>query len=90
MCEIYYILKSIINKCDLRRCDLTINEHRWILSYFIEGLSLKSISWVAEINESDILDFISSAQQCKDKHLNTAHLFYQFLYEKIYIDKNIK
>jgi site-specific recombinase XerD len=73
-----------------RRCDLTVNEHHRILSYLIEGLSLKSIEKVTEIRESDILDFIDSAQHCKDKHFNTARLFCRFLYKEKYIDKDIE
>jgi site-specific recombinase XerD len=89
--EIGRLAEKFLEKLKVaRRCDLTINEHRRILSYFIEGLSLKSINRVAEINESDILDFINSAQHCKDKHLNTARLFCRFLYEEKYIDKNIE
>jgi hypothetical protein len=73
-----------------RRCDLTINEHRRILSYFIERLSIKLINQVSDINESDVIDFIGSAQHCKDKYLNTARLFCRFLYKEKYIDKNIE
>jgi len=89
--EIGILAEEFLEKLRVaRRCDLTINEHRRILSYFIEGLSLKSINRVTEIKESDILDFIGAAQHCKDKHLNTARLFSRFLYEGKYIDKNIE
>jgi site-specific recombinase XerD len=73
-----------------RRCDLTINEHRRILSYFIERLSIKLINQVTDINELDVIDFIGSAQHCKDKYLNTSRLFCRFLYKEKYINKNIE
>jgi site-specific recombinase XerD len=89
--EIGKVAERFLMKLKLsRRCDLTVNEHRRLLSYFIEGLSLKSINQVTEINESDILDFIDSASHCKDKHFNTARLFCRFLYEEKYINKNIE
>lgn len=89
--EIGILAEEFLEKLRLiRRCDLTINEHRRILSYFIEGLSLKSIKQVTQIKESDILNFIGAAQHCKDKHLNTARLFSRFLYEEKHIDKNIE
>ena len=58
--------------------DASIHLGRWLL---IEGLSLKSVNRVTEIKESDMLNFIGTAQHCKDKHLNTARLFSRFLYE---------
>ncbi|MDR2121407.1 MAG: tyrosine-type recombinase/integrase [Tannerella sp.] len=73
-----------------RRCDLTVQEHRRMLSYFIAGLSLKSKSKIKEITERDILDFIDSAQHCKDKHFNTMRLFFRFLYEHKHITGNME
>ena len=74
----------------LRRNELTIAEHRRMLSYFISGLELKSKSEVKDIREQDILDFIGYAQHCKDKHHNTMRLFCRFLYEQKYIDENLE
>jgi integrase len=89
--EIGILAEEFLEKLrQARRCDLTINEHRRILSYFIEGLSLKSILRVTEITEADILDFIDAAKHCKDKHLNTTRLFCRFLYEQKRIDKNVE
>jgi site-specific recombinase XerD len=73
-----------------RRCEQTVQEHRRMLSYFIAGLSLKSKSRVNEITERNILDFIDSAQHCKDKHFNTMRLFCRFLYEQKYITENME
>jgi site-specific recombinase XerD len=73
-----------------RRCELTVQEHHRMLSYFIAGLSLKSKSTVKEITERDILDFIDSAQHCKDKHFYTMRLFCRFLYEHKYITENME
>jgi AraC-like DNA-binding protein len=61
--EIGILAEEFLEKLkQARRCDLTINEHRRILSYFIEGLSLRSIHGVSESTEVNILDFINAAQ----------------------------
>jgi integrase len=80
----------IQSQAKLRRSKLTINEHQRILSYFIDLLTLRSVNNVSDISEDDVLTFISSAQNCKDKYLNTARLFCRFLYEKKYIDRNVE
>lgn len=80
----------IQSQAKLRRSKLTLNEHQRILSYFIDLLTLRSVNNVSDISEDDVLTFISSAQNCKDKYLNTARLFCRFLYEKKYIDRNVE
>lgn len=74
----------------LRRSTLTLNEHQRILSYFIQHLSLRSVFHASEISDEDVLAFISSAQNCKDKFLNTTRLFCRFLYEKKHIVRNVE
>jgi site-specific recombinase XerD len=74
----------------LRRNELTVKEHRRMLSYFISCMALKSKTRVNEIEEQDVLAFISSAQYCKDKHYNTMRLFCRFLYEQKYINNNLE
>jgi site-specific recombinase XerD len=80
----------IKSQAKLRRSKLTLNEHQRILSYFIDHLTLRSVNHVSNIGEDDVLTFISSAQNCKDKYLNTARLFCRFLYEQKYIDRNVE
>lgn len=80
----------IASQAKLRRSKLTLNEHQRILSYFINHLALRSVNYVSDISEDDVLTFISSAQNCKDKYLNTARLFCRFLYEQKYIDRNVE
>ena len=70
----------IASQAELRRSMLTLNEHRRILSYFIQHLSLKSIHQVSKINAELVLAFIASAQNCKDKFLNTMRLFCRYLH----------
>ena len=82
--------KFIASQAKLRRSKLTLNEHQRILSYFINHLTLRSVNYVSDISEDDVLTFISSAQNCKDKYLNTARLFCRFLYEQKYIDRNVE
>jgi len=83
-------VEFIASQAKLRRSKLTLNEHQRILSYFINHLTLRSINYVSDISEDDVLTFISSAQNCKDKYLNTARLFCRFLYEQKYIDRNVE
>lgn len=80
----------IASQAKLRRSKLTLNEHQRILSYFINLLTLRSVNYVSDISEDDVLTFISSAQNCKDKYLNTVRLFCRFLYEQKYIDRNVE
>lgn len=83
-------LEFIASQEKLRRSKLTINEHRRILSYFIAHLTLRSVGHVSDIGDDDVLTFISSAQNCKDKYLNTVRLFCRFLYQRKYIDRNVE
>nr|WP_205791646.1 tyrosine-type recombinase/integrase [Allomuricauda oceani] len=83
-------LEFIASQEKLRRSKLTVNEHRRILSYFIAHLTLRSVDHVSDIGEDDVLTFISSAQNCKDKYLNTVRLFCRFLYQRKYIGRNVE
>lgn len=82
--------KFIESQAKLRRSKLTLIEYQRILSYFINHLTLKSVNYVSDISEDDVLAFISSAQNSKNKYLNTARLFCRFLYEQKYIDRNVE
>ncbi|HRE68880.1 MAG TPA: site-specific integrase [Cyclobacteriaceae bacterium] len=89
--EIGAVAESFIaSQAELRRSMLTLNEHRRVLSYFIENLSLKSVHQVAKINRELVLAFISSAQNCKDKFLNTMRLFCRYLYALKLVDNDIE
>jgi site-specific recombinase XerD len=74
----------------LRRSKLTIENHLRRLSYFIAHLTLSSVSHISDIGEDDVLNFISSVQNCKDRYLSTIRLFCRFLYQQKYIDKNVE
>ena len=74
----------------LRRSKFTVENHQRILSYFISHLTLRSVNYVSDISEDDVLTFISSAQNCKDKYLNTVRLFCRFMYEQKYIGRNVE
>lgn len=80
----------IATQAELRRSMLTLNEHRRVLSYFIQHLSLKSVYQVSKISEELVLAFIASAQNCKDKFLNTMRLFCRYLYALKLVDNNIE
>ena len=73
----------------LRRSELTIENHRRMLSYFIAGLELKSVHKVEDIKEQYILDFIDVTPYAKDHHYYTMRLFCRFLYEKRYTGTNL-
>ncbi|MAU14440.1 MAG: integrase [Muricauda sp.] len=83
-------LEFLASQKKLRRNELTLKEHRRILSYFIAHLMLRSVGHVSDIGEDDVLTFIASAQNCKDKYLNTVRLFCRFLYQRKYIDRNVE
>ncbi len=80
----------IESQAELRRSMLTLNEHRRILSYFIQHLSLESVQAVSGINEELVLSFLASAQNCKDKFLNTIRLFCRYLHNQKLVDRNIE
>jgi len=80
----------IASQAELRRSMLTLNEHRRVLSYFIQHLLLKSVHHVSKINEQLVLAFIASAQNCKDKFLNTMRLFCRYLYVYKLVDSDIE
>ena len=73
----------------LRRSELTIENHRRMLSYFIAGLELKSVNKVEDIKEQDVLDFIDITPYAKDHHYYSMRLFCRFLYEKKYTGTNL-
>ena len=80
----------ITSQADLRRSMLTLNEHRRVLSYFIQHLTLKSVHRVSKINDELVLAFIASVQNCKDKFLNTMRLFCRYLYAYKLVDSDIE
>lgn len=89
--EIGAIAKDFIASfAAMRRSKLTLSEHQRVLSYFIKHLSLKSKFQVSELNEEDVLTFLASSQNCKDKFLNTMRLFCRYLYERKLVEKNIE
>jgi len=89
--EIGEVAKGFITSLEaMRRSELTLSEHKRVLSYFIMHLSLKSIFHVPEINEDNVLSFLASSQNCKDKFLNTMRLFCRYLYERKLLGRNIE
>ncbi len=83
-------LEFIDSQKRLRLSKPTLNKHRRILSYFITHLTLRSVNQVSAIGEDDVLTFISSVQNCKDRYLSTIRLFCRFLYQQKYIDRNVE
>jgi site-specific recombinase XerD len=89
--EIGAAAKSFIASfAELRRSKLTLGEHQRVLSYFIRHLELKSVFHVSEIDEEQVLAFLSSTQNCKDKFLNTMRLFCRYLYTNNLIERDIE
>jgi integrase len=80
----------IASQAKLRRSKLTLEKHQRILSYFISHLALKSITYVSEIRDEDVLSFIAYAHNGKDNWLYTTRMFCRFLYEQKYIDRNVE
>jgi site-specific recombinase XerD len=72
----------------MRKNELTILNHRRMLSYFITGLQLKGVTKAEDISEQDILDFVGSTTVAKDHHYYTIKAFSRFLYEKKHTQQN--
>ena len=72
-----------------RKNELTVLNHRRMLSYFISGLSIKGIYRVDDVSERDILDFVDSTPVAKSHHYYTIKSFTRFLFEKGYTSANL-
>lgn len=76
------VLQHLNHLREQRRCELTIYNHRRLLSYFVEGLIQKGINKVCDITEEAIVVFVDHAQTCKSEHFYAIRQFCSFLYEK--------
>ncbi|MDR3338668.1 MAG: tyrosine-type recombinase/integrase, partial [Candidatus Symbiothrix sp.] len=65
-----------------RRCETTLGGYTLYLSYFITHLTKSGITSVTAINESAILQFMSSLINNRRCVVSTLRLFCRFLYEK--------
>lgn len=79
-------LKELINK---RRCETTVLKHRRNLSYFIVFLETKSKSKPVEIEEEDIVSFLSTSGNARDRYF-TMRSFLRFLYSREYIQTDFE
>ena len=67
----------------------TIDAYERVFSYFLRHLSLRNVFHVSDIGENDVLTFISSSQNSKQRVLTTMRVFCRYLYEQKLINKNI-
>lgn len=67
----------------------TIDGYEHVFSYFLRHLSLRNVSRISDIGEDDVLTFISSSQNSKQRVLATMRAFCRYLYEQKLINKNI-
>jgi site-specific recombinase XerD len=74
----------------MRRSKRTLYAHQLILSYFIKHLSVRSVSHIVDIKEADVLSFIASVENNKERSLYTIRLFCRYLYEQGLLEKNIE
>lgn len=77
------------NLVEMRRKEVTVDKYRRIFSYFIEYLDLNNKTIIAEIEDSDILSFISTNRNFKDRYF-VMRKFCQFLYAQKYTSKNLE
>jgi site-specific recombinase XerD len=68
----------------------TIDGYERILGYFLRHLSLRKVYHICNINESDVLSFIASSQNSKERPLSTMRYFCRYLYEQEFIGRNIE
>lgn len=80
----------LASQAELRRSTPTLDNHRRVLSYFIEHLSLTSVRNLSRINEEHVLAFLASTQNCTDQYLNTTRLFCRYLYANKLVERNIE
>lgn len=66
-----------------RRKEITIDKHRRILSHFVVFLEIKTKTEITDIEDSDILSFISASRNFKDRYY-TMRQFCRFLYARKY------
>jgi len=74
---------------DKRSKEITIDKHRRTISYFIAFLEFKSKTKISDIEDSDILSFISTSVNFKDR-CQTMRLFCRFLYAQKYTDIDLE
>lgn len=67
-----------------RRSELTVAKHRMNLSYFTIFLETKSKSKIVDIEEEDIISFLSTSRNAKDRYY-TMRQFFRFLYVRKYM-----
>jgi integrase len=74
----------------MRRSKRTLYGHQCVLSYFIRHLSIRSVTHISDIKEDDVLSFIASVENNREKSLYTTRLFCRYLYEQQLLKKNIE
>ncbi|MBF0648175.1 tyrosine-type recombinase/integrase [Dysgonomonas sp. GY75] len=77
------------NLVEMRRKEVTVDKYRRIFSYFIEYLELNNKAKITEIEESDILSFINTNRNFKDRYF-VMRKFCQFLNTHKYTSKNLE
>ena len=82
-------LAFLENLTSKRRKEITIDKHRRILSHFIVFLEIKSKAKISDIEDSDILSFINTSINVKDRY-HTMRLFCRFLYARKYTDIDLE
>lgn len=79
-------LKEQISK---RRCETTVLKHRRNLSYFIVFLETRSKSKLSDIEEEDVVSFLSTSRNAIDRYFS-LRLFLRFLSIQEYIQTDFE
>ena len=79
-------LKEQISK---RRCETTVLKHRRNLSYFIMFLETRSKSKLSDIEEEDVVSFLSTSRNAIDRYFS-LRLFLRFLSVQEYIQTDFE
>lgn len=77
--------KFLIHLESLRRNRITISDHRLYLYRFIFYLNSKQITAIEEVQEENILSFVSTQTNNKIGIVSTIRFFFRFLYEECII-----
>ncbi len=74
---------------ELRYSQLTISEKRYILSQFVNGLSIKGIYKISDITIDNVISAVDYSHTLKKNRFTAIRQFCDFLYKEGYMSQNL-
>lgn len=81
--------KFLLHLESLRRCEITISDHRLYLSRFLTYLDSKEVSAIEEVRQEHLLSFASTQTNSQIGIVSTIRFFFRFLYEGGFMHYNL-